>query len=104
MRRFRIEICSFVTNAALSADFGAIKEPEGEERMLRTARCGRMLAEMRYSLRCLQNFYKYRTAPLLTVSHVISSLEPRLVVSDGFFQIRAVKIASQPAKMPCHDL
>ena len=36
--------------------------------------------------------------------HVISSLEPGLVVSDGFFQIRAAKVASQPAKVPCHGL
>ena len=61
LRRFRVEIGGFLTNAALSADFGAIKGPEGKERMPRTARCGRMLAEMRYG--CLQNFYKYRTAP-----------------------------------------
>ena len=27
MRRFRVEIGGFVTNATLSADFGAIKEP-----------------------------------------------------------------------------
>ena len=31
--------------------------------MPRTVRCGGMLAEMRCGLRCLQNFYKYRTAP-----------------------------------------
>ena len=53
MRRFRVEIGGFVTNAALSADFGAIKELEGKERIPRTARCGGMLAEMRYGLRCL---------------------------------------------------
>ena len=35
--------------------------------MPRTARCGGMLAEMRHArcLRCLQKFYKYRTAPPL---------------------------------------
>ena len=31
MRRFRVEIGGFVTNAALSANFGAIKEPEGKK-------------------------------------------------------------------------
>ena len=33
LRRFRVEIGGFVTNAALSADFGAIRGPEGKERM-----------------------------------------------------------------------
>ena len=37
-----------------------------------TARCGGTLAEMRYGLRCLQNFYEYRTAP-----SSIRSREPR---------------------------
>ena len=50
---------------ALAANYAlGDKEPEGKERMPRTARCGGTLAEMRYGLRCLQNFYKYRTAPL----------------------------------------
>ena len=48
-------------NAVPGADFGTTKEPEGKEKMPRTG--GRMLAEMRYGLRCLQRFYKYRTAP-----------------------------------------
>ena len=63
LRRFSVEIGGFVTNAALSVNFSAIKKLEGKKRMLQTARYGRMLAEMRCGLRYLQKFYKYRTAP-----------------------------------------
>ena len=41
---------------------------------------------------------------LLNVSRVIGSLKPGLVVSDSVSQIRAAKVASQPAKVPCHGL
>ena len=74
LRRFRVEIGGFLTSAALSADFGAIKGPEGKERMPRTARCGRMLAEKRYG--CLQNFYKYRTAPFMDAVLARSAMWP----------------------------
>ena len=36
LRRFGVEIGGFVTNAALSADFGTIKKLEGKERTPRT--------------------------------------------------------------------
>ena len=59
LRRFKAEIGNFVTKRRSGRGFW----PASCVWDALTARYGGTLAEMQYGLRCLQNFYKYRTAP-----------------------------------------